>query len=134
MKKVIKIAAIAIVLIITIYYGIFRDGFRYFTGLGTPYSFFQAQKAKHDSILIFYEQDLVYPLYVEGGDSLKLEYGFKYEYSELEVSYSVMDLYNSVIRKELMRRLGESGWNEYLSKMDSLSEKAEKKLLPPRCQ
>jgi hypothetical protein len=127
MKKVIRIAAIAIVLIITIYYGILRDGFRYFTGIGTPYSYFQAQKAKHDSILVFYEQDLADPVYIINIDSLNLKYGFKDEFGGLKVSYSVMELYNSIIRKELMRRLGKNGWDEYQSKLDSLYQDVEKK-------
>lgn len=119
MKKAIKIIILIVILIPVVYYGVVRNGFSYFTGIGTPYSYFHAQKATHDSILVFYEQELIYPAVYINYDSLELAYGFKTEYSGSEVSSSVMNLYNSTIRKELVRRLGKR-WNEYLFKVDSM--------------
>lgn len=119
MRNVIKIVIAAIFLIFVVYFGVVRSGFSYFTGLGTPYSYFQAKKATRDSILIFYEQDLIRPIVAINTDSLQLAYGFRTEYGGREVSYSVMGLYNSTIQKELLRRLGKR-WDEYLLKVDSM--------------
>ncbi|MDR0811922.1 MAG: hypothetical protein LBN23_06610 [Paludibacter sp.] len=122
MKKIIIISISALMLIAIIYVGIVKDGFRYFTGIGTPYSYFQAQKAKNDSILIVYMQNLEYYVCYVNYDSLRLQYGFKEEFGGLEVSSSILHLYNSVIYKEIECRLGEDKLKEYGFKLDSLQE------------
>jgi hypothetical protein len=122
MKKNIRIFIAIIISLIIIYLGLIKNGFRYFTGIGTPYSYFQAQKAKNDSILILYIQEIEHPMVIINDDSLKLHYGFKEEFGGLEVFSSVLDLYNSVIHKELLRRLGKDKWKEYRTKLDSLYE------------
>jgi hypothetical protein len=103
-----------------------KDGFRYFTGIGTSCSYFQAQKAKNDSILVMYDSTLPYSIHYTGKfDSLQLAYGFKWEYGGEKVSDPVMNLYNSVIKKELLCRLGKDKWNEYCFKADSINEAEE---------
>ncbi len=130
MKKVIKIIILIVILIPVVYYGVIRNGFSYFTGIGTPYSYFHAQKATHDSILVFYEQDLIYPAVFINYDSLGLAYGFKTKYCGSEVSHSVMNLYNSTIQKELVHRLGKK-WDEYRFKVDSMQNLKLKFYLKP---
>ncbi len=119
MKKAIRIAILIVILLPVVYYGVIRDGFRYFTGIGTPYSYFQAQKAKHDSVLVIYEHALIHPIGCANCDSLRLAYGFKTEHCNGYVSDPVLNLYNSVIEKELIHRLGKR-WDEYLFKVDSI--------------
>jgi hypothetical protein len=119
MKKAIKVIILIVLLIPVVYYGVIRKGFSYFTGIGTPYSYFKAQKATHDSILIFYEDCLIHPVVYINSDSLELAYGFKTEYCGSEVSSYVVSLYNFTIKKELVRRLGKK-WDEYLFKVDSM--------------
>ena len=123
MKKIIKTSLLIIVLILIVYFGFVLKGVSILTGIGTPYSYFEAKKAIKKETLIFYEQELVHPFppYINY-DSLQLLYGFKWEYGGTEVSYSVIKLYNSIIEKELRRRLGKR-WDEYQSKVDSISKK-----------
>jgi hypothetical protein len=122
MKKNIRIFIAIIISLIIVYLGLIKKGVRYFTGIGTPYSYFQAQKAKNDSILILYIQEIEHPMAIINDDSLKLHYGFKEEFGGLEVFSSVLDLYNSIIHKELLRRLGKDKWKEYCIKLDSLQK------------
>jgi len=121
MKKTIKIITCIIVLLLLIYYGFICGGFSYFTGIGTPFSYFQAKKATHNDLLIFYEQGEYRPSVFINIDSIQLVYGFKTEFGGNEVSNSVMKLYNSTIQKELLRRLGKK-WDEYLFKVDSMQK------------
>ncbi|MDD4991610.1 MAG: hypothetical protein PHR83_05180 [Paludibacter sp.] len=129
MKKAIRIIIFITILLPIIYYGFIREGFSYFTGIGTPFSYFQAQKATHREILIFYEQDLVDPIVSINIDSIQLAYGFKTEFGGNEVSNSVLKLYNSTIQKELYRRLGKK-WDEYLFKIDSMQKVKLNRLRP----
>ena len=129
MKKIFFLLS-AIILIV--YIGIIRNGFTILIGLGTPYSYFEAQKTKHDSILIFYTPVLDHPIPYINYDSLCLKYKFRWVYGGAEVPSSVIQLYNSVIEKELHRRLGKR-WNEYLFKVDSIqSKKGFGVVRPPR--
>ena len=122
MKKGIQISILISILFLVVYYGIIRKGFSYFTGFGTPYSYFEAEKATHDSVLILYEQELTHPFFNVNTDSLQLSYGFESKYGGIEVSGFIIQSYNSIIKKELHRRLGKR-WNEYLFKNDSLQMK-----------
>lgn len=123
-KKTILTVLLAIVLFAVIYFGFIKKGFVYFTGISTPYSYFQARHERKNKSLTFFEQDLIHSTVYINMDSIQQQYGFKTEFGGLEVSYSVMKLYNSVIFGELMQRLGEKKWNEYEWKVDSLTNVA----------
>lgn len=125
-KKVILASLLAIFLLAVFYLGFVKKGFVYFTGISTPYSYFQARNDRNNTTLTLYEQDLIHPAVSINIDSIQRLYGFKTEFGGWEVSYSVMKLYNSVIFDELMKRLGEKKWNEYQWKVDSLSDIAMK--------
>ncbi len=132
MRKIV-IAILILVLLIVYYFGFVRKGLCYYTGIGTSYSYFQAQEAKHDSILVLYRQELISRMCYINDDSLRLQYGFAWKFGGIEVSYSVIQLYNSVIEKELLRRLGEDKWNEYLFKLDSMEKRVNRIYYsPPR--
>jgi hypothetical protein len=120
-KKAILTFLLVIFLIAVIYLGFIKKGFIYFTGISTPYSYFQAGIAKNNKNLIFYDQNLPSCLASFNLDSLQKCYGFSREFGGWEVSTLVMKLYNSVIYDELIRRIGEKKWNEYQWKVDSLS-------------
>ncbi len=122
MKKTIKILISTLVILFILYIGIIRNGFTILTGIGTPYSYFEAQKAKQDKVLTFYTQTLDYPFPYVNYDSLHLIYGFRWKYGGTEVSSFVIQTYNSVIKKELLRRLGKR-WDDYLLKVDSIQKK-----------
>jgi hypothetical protein len=122
MKKTLKLIAVLVLLVLGFYFVIILNGLSIITGFGTPYSYFEAQKATKNDILILYEQELTHPTSTYNYDSLELSYGFKWEYGGSKVSYPVIRLYNSVIENELHRRLG-SRWSEYQSKIDSISKK-----------
>jgi hypothetical protein len=131
MKVLYKRGLILILLFLIVYFGFVRNGFAILTGIGTPYSYFEAQKATKNRTLIFYEQELINPLspYINY-DSLQRLYGFKWEYGGTEVSYSVIKLYNSIIEKELRHRLGKR-WDEYQQKINSLSKTRNFKIQRP---
>lgn len=120
-KKVILAFLLAIFLLAVIYLGFTKKGFVYFTGISTPYSYFQARHDRNYKTLTFYEQDLIQSVAYINMDSIQYHYGFQTEFGGWEVSYSVMKLYNSVIFDELMQRIGEKKWNEYQWIVDSLS-------------
>jgi hypothetical protein len=120
-KKIILASLLAVLLLAVIYLGFIKKGFVYFTGISTPYSYFQARNDRNNKTLTFYEQDLIQSVAYINLDSIQLHYGFKTEFGGWDVSYSVMKLYNSVIFDELMQRLGEKKWNECQWKVDSLS-------------
>jgi len=124
MKKKIIISLVLLIFGGIIYFGVTLGIFSYFTGLGTPYSYFQAKKNTKYGLLILYEQGLDGTIvnYINS-DSIRLLYGFKYVHGGNEVSSSVIDLYNSVIEKEIHLRLGDTKWNEYLFKIDSIQRK-----------
>ena len=71
MKKGIQISILISILFLVVYYGIIRKGFSYFTGFGTPYSYFEAEKATHDSVLILYEQELTHPFFNVNTDKIQ---------------------------------------------------------------
>ena len=119
---------LAIILIAFMYLGIIKKGFFYFTGISTPYSYFQARIVSKDSILTFIEPVLDQPMVHINIDSLQHIYGFTSKFGGYEVSNSVIKLYNSVILDELMQKLGEKKWNEYLWKVDSLESIAMKRI------
>jgi len=128
MKKILIITVTALFLGVIIYFGIIRGGFTYYTGIGTPYNYFAAKKASHDSLLILY--DLPHDvLYTGNLDSLSKHYGFigKTCYSDLYPH--VLNVYDAVIKKEIHKRLGETKWKEYLYKRDSMEKKYELKLI-----
>jgi hypothetical protein len=125
-KKIILTSIFVLFITAVIYLGFIKKGFVYFTGISTPYSYFQAKVAVKNKHLIMYEQDLISCFGYYNGDSLMNCYGFSLEYGGYGVSYSVIKLYNSVILDELIRRLGEKKWNEYQFKADSLSNIAMK--------
>ena len=118
----IKISFLLAAIILILYVGIIRNGFTILTGIGTPYSYFEAQKAKHENVLTFYTQVLDHSSPYLNSDSLDLQYGFRWKYGGTEVSYPVIKLYNSVIEKELHCRLGKR-WYEYQSKVELISKK-----------
>ncbi len=128
MKKLVFYSISGLVLCLLLYIGVFKHGFSYFTGIGTPYSYFQAKKSCHDSILTFYKPGLdgsPVPGNMDlSKDSLFRIYGFKWENDPIpEAADFVFDLYNSVIKKELLRRLGQKKWNEYEYKLDSIDKR-----------
>ena len=123
-NKIIKVILLAILLIAIVYFGIYKKGIVYFTGLTTSYSYFQARSDRNKIPLTFYEQTLPYYIAPINSDSLQNCYGFRVEYGGLEVSYYVLKFYNSVIQDELIRRIGEKKWKEYQYKSDSLSDSA----------
>jgi hypothetical protein len=126
-KKVILTFLFASFLTALIYLGFIKKGFIYFTGISTPFSYFQARIAKNNKTLIFYYDDLPQNMVSINNDSLQKCYGFSEEYGGGKVSYSVLKLYNSVILDELIHRIGEKKWNEYQIKSDSLTNIAIKK-------
>ena len=125
--KVILVSLLTLFLLAVIYLGFIKKGFVYFTGISTPYSYFQARNDRNNNTLIFYEQNLAHPFVAINIDSLQHQYGFTTEIGGWKVSYSVMKLYNPVIFDELMNRIGEKKWNVYRIKVDSLSTAALKK-------
>lgn len=127
MKKRISIVFLVLIVFFLGYFGVFRHGFSYYTGIGTEYSYFKAKKSLNDSILTIYRQNLYEYILIPEQDSLDNNYGFRTMFVKDNVSISVIMLYNSVIKKELKRRLG-SKWNEYLFKLDSL-QKSNNKLI-----
>ena len=125
MKKLILIVLCSLVFIFVVYFGIIKNGFSYFTGFGTEYSYFKAKAATKDSILTIYsvglDEYIVNPI---NSDSVMLLYGFRSKNAGHVVSYSVMKLYNSIIQEEIEKRLGKR-WDEYLFKVDSLQNIAD---------
>ena len=130
MIKLTRIAILLLFVLIILDFGYIHNKFTILTGLGTPYSYFEAHKAKQDSILTFYSQVLDYSFINGNFDSLQLIYGFRWVYGGTQVSSEVIELYNSVIEKELHRRLG-IRWNEYLLKVDSILLKDDFKIVRP---
>jgi hypothetical protein len=126
-KKNVLAVLLIMILIAVVYLGFIKKGFAYFTGISTPYSYFQARHDRSNKTLTFYEQDLIQSVAYIYMDSIQHHYGFQTEFGGWEVSYSVMKLYNSVILDELKHRIGENKWNEYQFKVDSLSKAALRK-------
>lgn len=127
MKKKITITfTLCLIVSAFVYFGIIRRGFSYYTGIGTPYSYFAAKKASNDSILVFYDQSLSDPMFYINDDSLRLKYGFACKYGGTNVSYHVIKWYNSIIKKKLLWRIGNVKWTEYQHKLDSMNKKAAK--------
>jgi len=130
MKKYIKPIVYCSFLFLLLYFGIFRKGFSYYTGIGTSYSYFAAQKAIRDSsVLVYYSQGLVHHVYSGNIDSLQKEYGFSNKDGVTEVSSIVLKIYNLEINKAIHKRLGEIKWKEYQFKRDSMAKKYEIKLI-----
>ena len=123
-KKLIISVAIAVIIAAIIYTGFVKKGFIYYTGIATPYSYFQAKAATNDSILSFIQQTEGHPFAYVNIDSLALLYGFKWKTGSWEVSYSVNERYNSVIYNEMISRIGEKRWKEFQYKSDSMSDSA----------
>jgi len=104
--------------------------FIYFTGIGTELSYFKARSTGvKDGVLVFYIDFL--PNYIGGYkvDSLQRSYGFTTS-TCLDLSHTALEIYNSQIQKELIRRIGPKRWNDYLLKADSLGKAEAEKFLP----
>ncbi len=128
MRKRIFSAILLRSLAISVPYLVFvKKGFVYFTGISTPYSYFQARNVKKQTNLILYYQYMQCCIGYFNPDSLQKCYGFSWEHGGGEVSSTVIKLYNSVIFDELIHRISAKKWNEYLYKLDSLSNVSRKK-------
>jgi hypothetical protein len=100
MKKILIISFTALFLGVIIYFGIIRGGFTYYTGIGTPYNYFAAKKASHDSLIIIY--DLPHDVLHAGNlDSLSKQYGFIGKTCYSDLSPYVLNVYDAVIKKEI---------------------------------
>lgn len=93
---------------------------RYYSGIGTSYCYFEAKQHCNDSILIYYHLGEFYDLSTPSIDSLQKSYGFFGEYPNEDVAYYIIDLYNTIIFKEVKQRVGENKWKEYELKEDSI--------------
>ena len=124
MKKILIITVTALFLGVIFYFGIVRSGFTYYTGIGTPYSYFAAKKASHDSLLIVYDFDHCRYIYCGNTDSLRRIYGFTVKVCYSNISPYVLRKYNFVIEQEIKKRIGIKKWSEYEHKKDSMFNKA----------
>lgn len=122
MKKISIIMSIVLLLFVVIYLGIIRSGFSYYTGIGTPYNYFAARKATHDGLLVMYSFSHD-ELYVGNIDSLEKLYGFTVKTCYSNISPYVLNMYNTIIKKEIHKRIGKVKWEEYIQKRDSLQKK-----------
>ena len=123
-KKIIIFTGISFLVLIIFYI----NTIRFYTGIGTSYNFFNATKNKNKEILIFYFGGGGFPFVYVNLDSIQKKYGFKYERTRENVNFKILDYYNNIIQKELIRRIGIVGWNNYQKKQDSIYRAEAKKI------
>ena len=119
-KKVFLFLLIIVITLIVINFKLVKKVFSYYSGIGTPYCYFEAKKHCNDTLLVYYYQGEFFDLSTPAIDSLQRCYGFSGEYPNEVVAHYIIDFYNSIVFQEIKHRVGENKWKEYKFREDSI--------------